>query len=377
MKRKIAMVLSLALAAGAFAGCDSEKVLETSVESTEETSETTEEETTTSAESEETSEATEEETATTAESEETEYEVELVIDIDSLNVPNYECNKKCAPIDLIFNDEYSIEYVLFDQSVDEDLKAIEAESTGAIEGTYTYNYENGNLIYEKRENITDFRLHENQYTYEGDKLIELMALDGAPGGSRSDVLRLYEYTYEDDLLVKVTAYNQGTEEFSYEFTYKNGWLVMVTEEFEQYWFSYDDNGNLTRYIKQYIDSDYQDAYQIEYTYDENGNLLSETESVYNPVAEKFEFSSAFEYEYDEAGNLIRYDTPMVSIEYTYDDKGNLLIKTVLDDGSVDRQATYEYEFDDEGRITKKVEDEIYYWSEDPWTITTTWTYTYE
>ena len=402
MKRKVAMVLTFALAVGAFSGCNSKKASETSVESAEESyetteeesSEATEEETATTAESEETFEATEEETTTTVESEKTGQEESLLIDIGSLKVPDFECDKKYeAALNCIsyYYDRLVFD-VLCDQSVDEDLKTRIIEEHGSFGSSIqTDEYENGFLIYETIDDKIDFFQREIQYTYDGDRPTEMMISYVTPQGcGREDYVCLYEYTYKDDLLVKVTASKetayQGTIEFSYNLSYKNGWLIMLSREEEdieeRYWFSYDDNGNVTRFIDETIGQDLYIADQYEYIYDENGNCLTETRSEYDPTTGQLDITWNNEYEYDEANNLICHTSQLsyeeTKTDLTYDDKGNLLTETTLNGGSVERQATYEYEFDDEGRITKKVEEEVYDWSfDDPWTFTITWTYTYE
>ncbi|MBQ7971987.1 MAG: hypothetical protein IJ291_00835 [Lachnospiraceae bacterium] len=118
-------------------------------------------------------------------------------------------------------------------------------------------------------------------------------------------------------------------------------------------FTYDENGNCIYSKGEYADGSVSSVVNSEY--DENGNLIKES-SLYGfamvPVV------TTYEYTYDYEGNIVKRvkkedDGTETVDEYTYDENGNVL--THLEEGGyILAPGRYEYTYDAKGNCTKEV-----------------------
>lgn len=186
------------------------------------------------------------------------------------------------------------------------------------------------------------REYEITYDAKGNKLESVETLDGKEN-------RRETYTYNDRGLLHVF------KAFYSESSYK-------TETY-----TYDEAGNPVLTVTAYSDSEYVET--LECTYDGSGNLLTEKMSYTGGNGGDSGLSYEISNTYDEEGKLIRRvhrmggDRPStIDNSYTYNPQGDLILETAQytvgegEDAIVGNtiETSYQYTYDHEGRITKKI-----------------------
>jgi hypothetical protein len=209
--------------------------------------------------------------------------------------------------------------------------------------------EHGELIreevtysFESPDGQSFLREYEITYDSKGNKLESVETLDGKEN-------RRETYTYNDRGLLHIF------KAFYSESSYK-------TETY-----TYDEAGNPVLTVTAYSDNDYVET--LECSYDESGNLLTEKLSYTGGNGGDSGLSYEYLNTYDEEGKLIRRvhimggDRPTtIDTSYTYNPQGDLILET--DQYTVGEgeeaivgntiETSYQYTYDHEGRITKKI-----------------------
>lgn len=209
--------------------------------------------------------------------------------------------------------------------------------------------EHGELIreevtysFESPDGQSFLREYEITYDSKGNKLESVETLDGKEN-------RRETYTYNDRGLLHIF------KAFYSESSYK-------TETY-----TYDEAGNPVLTVTAYSDNDYVET--LECSYDESGNLLTEKLSYTGGNGGDSGISFEISNTYDEEGKLIRRvhlmggDRPTtIDTSYTYNPQGDLILET--DQYTVGEgeeaivgntiETSYQYTYDHEGRITKKI-----------------------
>lgn len=209
--------------------------------------------------------------------------------------------------------------------------------------------EHGELIreevtysFESPDGQSFLREYEITYDSKGKKLESVETLDGKEN-------RRETYTYNDRGLLHIF------KAFYSESSYK-------TETY-----TYDEAGNPVLTVTAYSDNDYVET--LECSYDESGNLLTEKLSYTGGNGGDSGLSYEYSNTYDEEGKLIRRvhlmggDRPTtIDTSYTYNPQGDLILET--DQYTVGEgeeaivgntiETSYQYTYDHEGRITKKI-----------------------
>lgn len=156
-------------------------------------------------------------------------------------------------------------------------------------------------------------------------------------GSITETNRLV-YTLEDGKCVKEESYRDGALDLVYKREYDGQGalsyeqLVRIRDGEEElqythrYENSYDGEGHLTEQIYTNEEEPSQNTH-TRYTYDEKGNLIRQAE--------------------------IRYDREYTVTEYTRDEHGGILKERKLEDGVLQSEVSYRYEYDGEGRILRQ------------------------
>ena len=343
MKRRLAVIMSLALMAGVFAGCNSGDESSEITKGSEPSAVVTDSEQTTTEES-----ITEESEL----SEETNESIEF-------NVPDFP-------------------YVEEEEKVTDGL--IKEVSTN-LDQTTTREYENGLLVKVTEEGGDQeaYQKITRNYVYENGKLLSIISTQENGDVNSTD------YEYDGDLLTReVYTLADGSIKSDTLYTYENGWLVQestsaqnpsgeLVETLVKY--DYDKEGNRVRELSCSRTEAYTSWLTLEYTYDDDGNLLTKVNGEYDPNTGEITAVFKVVYEYDAEGketcasNYDDQDEFLSKSETTYDDKGNILQRTLVDaDGTTTIVESWTYEYDSEGRILQSVVDSVNR------TVTTTYTY---
>lgn len=186
------------------------------------------------------------------------------------------------------------------------------------------------------------REYEITYDAKGNKLESVETLDGKEN-------RRETYTYNDRGLLHILK------------------VVYSESSYKTETYTYDEAGNPVLTVTAYSDSEYVET--LECSYDESGNLLTEKQSYTGGNGG----DSGLYYEdsntYDEEGKLIRRvhlmggDRPAtIDTSYTYNPQGDLILETdqyTVGEGEEaivgsTTETSYQYTYDHEGRITKKI-----------------------
>lgn len=334
MKKLIALSLSLVMAAGVMAGCNSEAAKETE--------ETKAEEATTVEESEETEESSEE---TVLESEDADVTDETEADEDRIvpNKPFEPTPEPTEPVGLVKKEVVSEES---EQSVWHPTKSVyEYEDGVLVKLTYDgykedmgyeyqevteYEYDGGKLI--KETSTFDYGLVLiTDYEYDGDLLMSKIVKD-SDGNLRETTI----FTYDGDKLI--------SEDYSTEDVVEDGCVILGYRIVTTH--KYDEMG-----------------YEIEYV-----ESMRDVEHIDFPRVEGFEVVNVFKNYYDEDGKLIKYiASDEVEITYEYDDQGNVVkefCSYLL--GEDDYKFETDKEYDEKGRIVKSYSPSDEGWA-DVWT----------
>ena len=186
------------------------------------------------------------------------------------------------------------------------------------------------------------REYEITYDAKGNKLESVETLDGKEN-------RRETYTYNDRGLLHILK------------------VVYSESSYTTKTYTYDEAGNTVLTVTAYSDSEYVET--LECSYDESGNLLTEKMSYTGGNGGDSGLSYEDSNTYDEEGKLIRRvhimggDRPTtIDTSYTYNPQGDLILET--DQYTVDEgeeaivgstiETSYQYTYDHEGRITKKI-----------------------
>lgn len=171
----------------------------------------------------------------------------------------------------------------------------------------------------------------------------------------------YEHTFSYNEKGLLTNYYRGSDATSYIYD-EQGHLLeeRFTNAHDTYLtsYTYDEHGNRIKMSRGYSD---KVEYYEEYTYDEKGNLLTETHFSKDPNAADLLFELplrrevAYAYAYDEAGRVIRKEgtyreQDTIVTEYRYDKAGLLLEERVTRNGGATVVTSYFY--DEAGRILR-------------------------
>ena len=214
--------------------------------------------------------------------------------------------------------------------------------------TYDYDADTGVLKSVKYPNDTDES--KTVYTYD-----EMYRLATAAAAIDTDTTLTASYTYENDLLTKITTgsttYNFGYGAFSlrsdikvgtstlatYDYTAQNNYLSKLTYgNNNSVSYTYDDHGRLTTQT-------YEDGDTVTYQYDNNGALATVTDSATGVKTT---------YYYDFTDRLMKYAEKSTNfshiVGYEYDSINNLtaLVETI--NGT---SYTTSYAYDDDNRVT--------------------------
>lgn len=348
MKKLIAVSLSLVMAAGVMAGCNSEAAKETE--------ETKAEETTTVEESEKTEESSEE---TVLESEDTEVTDETEADDDRI-VPNKPFEPTPEPTEPAGLVKKEVVFEGKEQSGWQPEKSVyEYEDGVLVKITYDgyryeygyeyqkvteYEYDGGKLIKET-STFDNGKVNIADYEYDGDLLMSKIVKD-----SDGNLVESTFYTYDDGKLIEedYTIEDEIIDEVSTTL----GYNVVTT-------YYYDEMGYEIKHVEVLTDIEHAEytSYSMpeivrnyEYYYDEDGKLV------------KFisEDDMEYTYEYDEQGNVVKEYLSWLSMggrkfetDKEYDEKGRP-VKAYSPDPNDDSVEEWTYEEDSEGRITKIV-----------------------
>ena len=306
------------------------------------------------------------------------------------------------------------------------IKSKESYPNGDISEAAKYAYDDEGRIIEAKESMYDDGLPRKiyEYTYEGDYLIkEVYTLCGWKDGEQIiDTVTTTEFSYGEDGSLKekkAKTYYADIERCSElnrfdkildksEYYYEDGLLVKEVEHtlgyagsasydydendlgsFNEFVSTYDESGNLIKYEQDFPSTPlYMPTHKCwEYTYDDNG-LVTHI-SYYSVTKGGTEETCEGDYEYEFGGYLKRslsmvetdeFGTRDVYVEYVFDEDGNILSTKNHDtsenyDYSFDYiyliDTTYEYVFDDEGRIICCIEKESYSYLSSVYSVTTT------
>lgn len=178
----------------------------------------------------------------------------------------------------------------------------------------------------------------------------------------------YEYTYDESgKMLTLTRLSDGenypdkTNTYVYD---ESGNLIkfiegsgMMGENGEEYscYVEYKYDGNNNKIYEALIDYEGNIAYSYTYSYDRNGRLQSTT--YYNTGINNY----VKEYLYNDAGIVIseieKHDNYTVTTKYVLNDHGDIIKNTRTTEtanGKTEVEQTYEFTYDDAGRVIEKV-----------------------
>ena len=214
-----------------------------------------------------------------------------------------------------------------------------------LEGDYIYEYEQGKLI--KETHSVDGREYVSEYEYEGDRLD-------------------FKYTYCDGEEYSVVRYSYVNYRLDAElFLNKTDGKTITT------CYLYSDG--IMLYKEEYTE-DYKMV--IEYHRDDDGDMDKETLHYYSfdPDTVNKEYWDTTLYSYNDDGTVqskkiyethdkdaeLTDDKLFYDVTYTYDEFGNKISQTNISydtqGNATEEEITWDYEFDDEGRILKIIEN---------------------
>lgn len=250
-------------------------------------------------------------------------------------------------------------------------------STGKLYESKTYAFKDRLLTYQ--EYLPNDVLYTTKYTYDGDKNTILSKRD-----KQGRQIHRTVNTFEKGLLTQKRVFDNNDvliERFTYKYD-KNGNAVQVAKhtEYELLYtdiFAFDSKKNkvseartdktgkpLYKILMTYKDSLLTKSVTIDAlenqqsvenrSYDSKGNILNK--SYQDFISKEFTKES---YRYDKSGNLTEWvlyvgETKMQSISYTHDTHNNLThIERLDQNGNVQENKKYTYEYDDQGNWIKK------------------------
>ena len=185
------------------------------------------------------------------------------------------------------------------------------------------------------------REYEITYDSKGNKLESVETLDGKEN-------RRETYTYNDRGLLHILK------------------VVYSESSYKAETYTYDEAGNPVLTVTAYSDSEYVET--LECSYDESGNLLTEKLSYTGGNGGASGISYEVINTYDEDGKLIRNVYRMggnkttIDTSYTYNPQGDVILEaaqyTVVEGEEAivgnTTETSYQYTYDHEGRVTKKI-----------------------
>ncbi|MCM1387339.1 MAG: hypothetical protein NC231_08435, partial [Bacillus sp. (in: Bacteria)] len=205
------------------------------------------------------------------------------------------------------------------------------------------------IVYGRNESIL------KQITYDYDKVGNLVEQTEKKNGSSGTRKNIY-------------TYNEMGDRTEYA-------IYFGGELYIRYEYKYDKMGRETGFTGYDEDGDIFVCHKDEYEYDETGNVISDTLYILSPsdyesgsCDDAWELFQCEKYEYDEVGRkekeiLYMDDRMVLWYEWEYDGKGRIFKKTrYAGSGSILAQDKYEY--DDDGKIIKKIHTEYGYYGKD-------------
>ena len=249
--------------------------------------------------------------------------------------------------------------------------------------TTDYNYDDAGRIVEEQTCLDNgYPCKSHEYIYDGDHLVKEVVTHFSYDESEwfTTAIITTEYSYYDDGSLKtIHSTFDDIEESGWfnitsdesEYYYEDGLLVKEIESIEytngdrednEYVSSYDENGNLIKYEKNYTGIPlYKPTIECwEYTYDENGFVTHFSYRAGYETANDETYEGDYEYEIgDQLKRSLTINDGRTEyyMEYVYDEKGLILSVDTSNDvipGMHVEKSVFEYEFDDKGRCTDSI-----------------------
>ena len=187
-----------------------------------------------------------------------------------------------------------------------------------------------------------------EYTYYSDGRLKNIVY---PGSNKI----WYKYDAHDNLIKRINIFSWGGKDVLDEYVYdENGRLIEHKgdqySQPERETYEYDGDGNIVRTVVYYNPSYYDIS---EFNYDDNGRLISKVvrECDNRPECYRYNIDN-YDYTYDSDGNLIKVsqiDEGLRSTNYVYDEASRLISEYYTNaEGEV--TSSYEYKYDEKGRL---------------------------